>query len=143
MPQSHDHHGQAVRFRVRIDGEDLGDWTKCDGLSVEYEVKEYQEGGENSFVHKIPGRAKYQNVKLTRVVNKDSEKVAVWLTSLQATIRRQTAEIAALKGDGGEITSWKLQGVYPAKWTGPSFDASSNQIATETLELVHNGFLGA
>ena len=141
MPGGNEHHGQSVRFRVRIDGEDLGDWTKCDGLSVEYEVKEYQEGGENSFVHKIPGRAKYQNVKLTRVVNKDSKKVALWLSTLQATVRRQTAEIAALDPKNQEITAWKLQGVYPAKWTGPSFDASSNAIATETLELVHNGFL--
>ena len=134
--------GQAFGFRVRIDGEDLGDWSKCDGLSVEYELKEYAEGGENSFVHKIPGRVKYQNVKLTRVVNEDSKKVALWLTSLQATVRRQTAEIAALGRSGKEITTWKLQGVYPAKWTGPSFDAGSNQVATETLELVHNGFLG-
>jgi phage tail-like protein len=138
------HPGQSVHFRVRIDGEqDLGAWSKCDGLSVEYEVKEYMEGGENAFVHKIPGRAKYQNIKLTRIVNKESAKVAVWLTSLQATVRRQTAEIAALDGKGETIATWTLKGVYPAKWTGPSFDAGSNQVATETLELVHNGFLGA
>jgi phage tail-like protein len=137
------HPGQSVHFRVRIDGEqDLGAWSKCDGLSVEYEVKEYMEGGENAFVHKIPGRAKYQNIKLTRVVNKESVKVAVWLTSLQAMVKRQTAEIAALDGKGETIATWTLKGVYPAKWTGPSFDAGSNQIATETLELVHNGFLG-
>ncbi|HXN01560.1 MAG TPA: phage tail protein [Candidatus Dormibacteraeota bacterium] len=137
------HPGQSVHFRVRIDGEqDLGAWSKCDGLSVEYEVKEYMEGGENAFVHKIPGRAKYQNIKLTRIVNKESVKVAVWLTSLQAMVKRQTAEIAALDGKGETIATWTLKGVYPAKWTGPSFDAGSNQIATETLELVHNGFLG-
>jgi phage tail-like protein len=135
--------GQALRFRVRIDGEqDLGAWSKCDGLSMEYEVKEYQEGGENSYVHKIPGRLKYQNIKLTRVLNEDSAKVAAWLSSLQATVKRQTAEIAALDSRGGTIATWNLHGVYPAKWTGPAFDASSSQTATETLELVHNGFLG-
>jgi phage tail-like protein len=140
---SADHYvGQSLRFRVRIDGgHDLGAWSKCDGLSVEYEVKEYPEGGENSYVHKIPGRVKYQNIKLTRVVNKDSKQVALWLSSLQATVKRQTAEIAALDSKGGTVVTWTLQGVYPAKWTGPSFDAGSSQTATETLELVHNGFL--
>jgi phage tail-like protein len=134
--------GQISRFRVRIDGEnDLGEWSKCDGLSVEYDIKPYQEGGENGFVHKIPGRAQYQNIKLTRILNSDSEKVALWLASLQATVKRQTAEIAALDTTLQEIVTWKLQGVYPAKWTGPSFDAAGNQVATETLELVHNGFL--
>lgn len=137
------HSGQSLRFRVRIDGgHDLGAWSKCDGLAVEYDVKEYQEGGENAYVHKIPGRAKYQNIKLTRVVNKDSSKVAAWLTSIQATVKRQTAEIAAVDGKGATIATWALHGVYPLKWTGPSFDAGSSQAATETLELVHNGFLG-
>src|ERR1700752_326847 len=113
------HPGQALRFRVRIDGEqDPGDWSKCDGLSMEYEVKEYQEGGEKSYVHKIPGRLKDQNIKLTRVLNKESAKVAVWLSSLQATVKRQTAEIAALDSTGGTIARWNLNGVYPAKWTG-------------------------
>jgi phage tail-like protein len=136
--------GQALRFRVRIDDDhDLGDWSKCDGLSVEYEIKEYMEGGENGFVHKIPGRIKYQNIKLTRPLNHDSSKVASWLADLQDGVDRQTAEIAALDPTGETICSWSLQGVYPAKWTGPSFDAGSATAATETLELVHNGFLGS
>jgi len=135
--------GQALRFRVRIDGEnDLGSWSKCDGLSVEYELKEYMEGGENTFVHKIPGRVKYQNIRLTRLINRDSAKVATWVTSLQASVKRQTAEIAALDTKGDTIATWTLEGVYPLKWTGPSFDVGSNAAATETLELAHNGFLG-
>jgi|SRR5438270_9310282 len=134
--------GQVLRFRVQIDHDrDLGDWSKCDGLSVEFEVKEYQEGGVNDYVHKLPGRVKYQNIKLTRVLNQDSSKVATWLSSLQRDVSRKTAEIAALDSTGETIATWSLQGVYPLKWTGPSFDVGSNSTATETLELVHNGFL--
>ena len=66
-------HGQSLRFRVKIDGDgDLGNWSKCDGLAVEYDVFEYKEGGENAFIHRIPGRAKYQNIKLTRPINQDT-----------------------------------------------------------------------
>jgi hypothetical protein len=37
---------QSLRFRVKIDGDgDLGNWSKCDGLSVEFDVFEYKEGG--------------------------------------------------------------------------------------------------
>ena len=39
--------GLGLRFKVKIDGFDFGNWEKCDGLTVEYEVKEYSEGGEN------------------------------------------------------------------------------------------------
>lgn len=133
---------QSLRFRVKIDGHgDLGNWSKCDGLSVEYDVFEYKEGGENSFVHRIPGRAKYQNVKLTRPVNKDSKKVANWMAKLKIEVKRQTAEISALDTEGNPIATWNLEGVFPVKWNGPSLDVGANQVAMETLELAHNGFL--
>lgn len=134
--------GQVLRFQVEIDDEhDLGTWSKCDGLSVEFELKEYQEGGVNGYTHKLPGRAKYQNIKLTRVLNKESDKVKKWLTDLKTSGNRPTAEITAMDSEGQTITSWTLQQVYPLKWTGPAFDVGSNATATETLELAHNGFL--
>jgi phage tail-like protein len=45
-----------------------------------------------------------------------------------------------LDSGGTKVTSWKLAGVYPAKWTGPTLDTGTNQVALEVLELVHNGF---
>lgn len=133
---------QSLRFRVKLDGAgDLGDWSKCDGLSVEYEVFEYKEGGENAYIHRIPGRAKYQNIKLTRPLNKDSKKVTDWIASMKVTVKRETAAISALDTEGNPIATWNLDGVYPVKWSGPTLDVSQNQVATESLELSHNGFL--
>jgi phage tail-like protein len=136
--------GQSLRFRVKLDGgADLGNWSKCDGLSVEYDVFEYKEGGENTYIHRIPGRAKYQNLKLTRPVNKDSKQVADWIAGMKTHVRRDTAEVSALDSEGNAIATWNFEGVYPVRWNGPSLDIGNNQVATETLELAHNGFLGA
>lgn len=133
---------QSLRFRVKLDGgADLGDWSKCDGLSVEYEVFEYKEGGENEFVHRLPGRAKYQNLKLTRPLNKDSGRVARWIGSMKSQVQRETAEVSALDTEGQPIATWSFEGVYPVKWSGPSLDIGNNGVATESLELAHNGFL--
>jgi phage tail-like protein len=135
--------GQSLRFRVKLDGgADLGNWSKCDGLSVEYDVFEYKEGGENTFIHRIPGRVKYQNLKLTRPINKDSKRVADWIAGMKTKVKRETAEISALDTKGNAIVTWNFEGVYPVRWNGPSLDISNNQVATETLELAHNGFLG-
>jgi phage tail-like protein len=134
---------QSLRFRVKLDGgADLGNWSKCDGLSVEYDVFEYKEGGENTFIHRIPGRVKYQNLKLTRPINKDSKRVADWIAGMKTKVKRETAAISALDTEGQAIATWNFEGVYPVRWSGPSLDISSNQVATETLELAHNGFLG-
>jgi phage tail-like protein len=133
---------QSVRFQVKIDGgTDLGDWSKCDGLSVEYDVFEYKEGGENGFAHRLPGRVKYQNVKLTRPINKHSKQVADWIASLKRNVRRQTAEISVLDPLGQAIVTWNLEGIYPVRWSGPSLDIGNNQVAMETLEIAHNGFM--
>jgi phage tail-like protein len=133
--------GQTLRFRVKLDGgADLGNWSKCDGLSVEYDVFEYKEGGENTYIHRIPGRVKYQNLKLTRPINKDSKRVADWIAGMKTKVKRETAEISALDTEGKAIATWNFEGVYPVRWNGPSLDISNNQVAMETLELAHNGF---
>ncbi|HKF75338.1 MAG TPA: phage tail protein [Candidatus Dormibacteraeota bacterium] len=134
----------SPRFTVSIDGYgSLGSWTKCDGLSVEYEVFEYQEGGRNDYVHRLPGRRKYPNVKLTRPLDRDSQTVVKWVSGMVSKVERQTAEIAVLDGNGQVVCRWNLSGVCPVKWTGPTLDAAGNQVASETLELAHNGFLDA
>lgn len=134
--------GLALRFRVTIDSYgSLGSWSKCDGLTVEYEIQEYQEGGQNDYVHRLPGRCKYQNIKLTRPLDKSSADVASWVAGQRKKVERSNAEIAVLDPAGEVVVQWNLKAAYPVKWTGPSLDATGNQIATETLEIAHNGFL--
>jgi phage tail-like protein len=134
-------YGLVLRFKVTLDDHiELGAWTKCEGLSVEYDVQEIKEGGQNDYIHRLAGRAKYQNIKLTRPIDKDTGKVAAWLASVASAPKRSTAEIQLLDAGGTKVTSWKLAGVYPAKWSGPTLDTGTNQVALEVLELVHNGF---
>jgi phage tail-like protein len=136
--------GLSLRFKVSIDhGISLGDWSTCQGLTVEYDVQEYQEGGNNDYVHRLPGRRKYQNIKLSRPVDSATSDVMAWLAAVQASVTPSTARISVLDTNGDTVASWTLVGVYPARWSGPSLDVGSNAAAMETLELVHNGFLGA
>jgi phage tail-like protein len=132
--------GLAPRFTVGIDGRDLGCWTKCEGLAVEYDMFEYQEGGWNDYVHRLPGRRKYPNVKLTRPLDGQTKSVIDWISGLVKKVQRESAEICVLDGNGDVVCRWHLEGVCPIKWTGPTLDAAGNQIANETLELAHNGF---
>ena len=107
-----DHLGLTTRFLVTIDGCRLGGWAKCDGLSVTFELHTYKPLGHNDFVPVLPNR-----------------------------IVGATAEITLLDSHRDKVTTWKLKGVYPVKWKGPTLDAGSHAIATETLELAHEGFL--
>ena len=134
--------GLGLRFTVTIDGHgSLGDWTKCDGLVVEWDIYEYKEGGNNAYIHRLPGRAKYQNIKLTRPVTPETAQVIGWLKVVDARVERTTARIAVLDAAGEEVAAWTLDGVYPVRWSGPTLDVAGAQAAFEVLELAHNGFL--
>jgi phage tail-like protein len=137
-------HALSLRFTVNIDGYgSLGSWSKCEGLAVEYEVFEYAEGGRNDYVHRLPGRRKYPNVKLSRPLDKDSPTVVRWVSGMVSKVERQNAEVIVLDANNQVVCRWNLTGVCPVKWTGPTLDTGGNQVAIESLELAHNGFLDA
>jgi phage tail-like protein len=133
----------GLRFTVSIDGYSLGSWSRCEGLAVEYEVFEYEEGGWHDHVHRLPGRRRYSNVKLTRPLDGDSQQLVQWVSKMVTKPDRQSAEITVMDPNGTVVCRWNLTGVCPVKWSGPSLDTAGNQVATESLELAHNGFLGA
>jgi phage tail-like protein len=132
--------GLALRFLVTIDSENLGFWTKCEGLVVEWELHEYKEGGLNEFVHRLPGRTKYSNIKLTRTLNPLSAQVAAWMSKAKGPAAGHTAEIRVLDTEGATVASWNVVDVFPVRWSGPNLDINGRDVANETLELAHNGF---
>jgi phage tail-like protein len=131
----------TVYFEVHIDGHDLGAFTGCDGLGCEVSIEQREEGGVNSFIHQLPGRIKYTNVKLTRPVTADTAKIAQWLATMNGTVTRTQAEIIVKNHDAKPVFTWTLSGVVPVRWQGPSLSVESAKVATETLELAHHGFL--
>ena len=132
----------AVCFMVKVDDEDLGTFTSVEGLGVEVDIEEREEGGNQFFVHQIPGRLRYTNIKLTRVINGDTQKVAKWFAGMASGVKRSNAQIVAKTADGAHVVAqWGLLNAVPVRWTGPKLSADSLTVATETLELAHHGFL--
>ena len=130
-----------AQFAVEVDGIALGRFSTCEGLQAEYTFEEVMEGGNNAFVYRLPGRIKYQNVKLSRPLSKETGKSAKWFTSFaNGKAKRGTAKVTVFGADLKPIGSWTLQSVFPARWTGPNFTAETNGVAKETLELAYHGF---
>jgi phage tail-like protein len=132
--------GSTIWFSLSIDGQSLGYWNGCEGLSSQVEVEQRQEGGNNGFVWQLPTRVTFSNVRLTRPLTPDTTKVAKWISSVQTGIKRPTGTIVARRADGSEIARWGLLDVLPVSWQGPSFDPGSPAVANEVLEIAHHGF---
>ncbi|HEX2705516.1 MAG TPA: phage tail protein [Candidatus Lustribacter sp.] len=133
----------SVAFVVKLDNESLGMFTSCDGLGCEVVMETREEGGNNSFVWQLPTRLKYPNVKLTRPLGRDTEKIAKWFASMATGYKRCTGTIEAMRADGTVIATWGLIDVVPVRWSGPSLSADSPKVLTETVEIAHHGFIAA
>lgn len=131
----------AVHFVLRVDDHDLGTFTSCEGLGVHVELESFEEGGNHFFVHQLPGRLMYDNVRFTRVINGDSLKVARWFAGMASGVTRTNAQIVAKDAQGTTVAQWGLRDAIPVRWTGPQLSAESTTVATETLELAHHGFM--
>ena len=127
-----------LRFKLELPGVDLGRFRECTGLAAEIEVKDYNEGGVNDRVHKLPTRMKYPNLVLKRGVTYE-DALLKWLWTTQHKTQRIAVTVSLMGQDVKPVRSWSLQDAFPVKWTGPNLNAGSNQIATETLEIVHGG----
>ncbi len=55
------------------------------------------------------------------------------------TNKRKDGSVTAYDQAGTMQARWEIKFCYPCKYTGPSFTASSSDMATETIELVHEG----
>jgi phage tail-like protein len=130
----------SVCFAVKIDDNDLGTFNSCEGLGCEVVIEQREEGGNNGFVWQLPTRLKYTNVKFSRPLGADTAKVARWFASMTAGVKRRTATIQAMSGDGKVVATWELDGVVPVRWSGPSLNLDSPKVATETVEIAHHGF---
>lgn len=130
----------TVRFTVTVDGIELGSFNSCEGLGAEVVIEQREEGGNNAFVHQLPTRLKYPNIKLSRPLTAETEKVAAWFQSMTMGVKRKTGQIVAMRADGTVVARWGLAGVVPVRWTGPSLNPDSPKVATETIEIAHHGF---
>lgn len=129
-----------LRFKVDITGLTIGRFAECSGLSVEYEVLEYQEGGQNDYVHKLRGRAKHPNIVLKRGLTHEDALLKWFMDCKQKTARKE-GSITLLGPDGKGVRRWKFEGAWPTKWTGPALNAGSSAWASEVLEIAHRGWL--
>jgi|WetSurMetagenome_2_1015567.scaffolds.fasta_scaffold329801_2 phage tail-like protein len=135
----------AFRFHVEIGSIIKAVFTECSGLEMSTEVKEYEEGGTNSFVHLFPGRTKYSNVTLKRGFIMTNELYS-WYKEMEDCIRqgkkfeyKQVSIILWSPNLGFPEMRWNLDRAFPVKWVGPSLKTDDSSVAVETLELAHHG----
>ena len=106
-----------LRFQVLIDDAVIGAFAECTGLSVEYEIFEYAEGGEQRFVHKFRGGLKYPNLVLKRGVTYEDALVK-WFLDRRTASSAGTSPSTSSATTAKQVRTWSFAGL-PRQVVGP------------------------
>jgi phage tail-like protein len=123
-------------------------FLEVQGLNAEREVLELKEGGENTYVHRLPQRAKYGNLILKRGVLLPNSGLATWCKGIMESnfdqpIAPNDITLSLLNASGSPLMSWHFTNAWPVKWTVSDMSAEKNEIAIETIELAYSNFIKA
>jgi phage tail-like protein len=144
MAQSKDPFG-SYNFLVEIDGIARAAFNEASGFDSTIDVTEYREGGENTTTRKLPAMVKYSNIVLKWGVTDDQELYnwhRQWAKGDPAATRK-SGSIVLLDRQGQEQRRWNFKEAWPVKWTGPTFNAETSELAVESMELAHQGIEAA
>jgi phage tail-like protein len=137
----------SATFKVTVDGQSIGRFHQVSGLELTIDSEEIVEGGENNFVHKVPGRLRWPNVVLSRGVTQSDvffdwarESAGEGFERHDDKIGRFTVAITMTNRKGDPLRTWELEGAFPVRWTGPTFAAADESALVEQLEITHHGF---
>lgn len=127
------------RFAVELEGLLVATFRECNGLSATVEVETIQEGGLNSFEHKLPGRTSFGNLTLGSGVASGGDMWDWFYDVSMGKIARKNVSIIMYWQSHREAMRWNLEAAYPVIWQGPSFTAGDPNVTIQTLELAHHG----
>jgi phage tail-like protein len=134
---------RSYNFLVELDGITQASFSECSGLDSHTEVIENHQGGDN-VVYKLPGKTSFSNLTLKWGLTDSTELWAWRLAVMEGNVQRKHGSIVVYDlANSTEVARWNFVNAWPAKWTGPAFDAKGNAIAIETLELAHEGITRA
>jgi phage tail-like protein len=137
----------SATFIVEVDGQSLGRFHEVSGLELTIDSEEIVEGGQNNFIHKVPGRMRWPNIVLSRGVTQNDvfldwarESSGEAFEGHGNKIGRFTVAITMTNRQGKRLRTWEIEGAFPVRWKGPNFAAADESVLVEELEITHHGF---
>jgi len=127
-------------FEVKWDTNVMS-FQEVSGLDIQSEEIKYRAGDSKQFsVIKMPGMIKYGNVTMKKGVFKGDNKFWDWLNQIKLnTIKRVPITISLLDETSAPTMVWTLANAWPTKISSTDLKAEGNEVAIETIEIVHEG----
>src|SRR6266850_2228944 len=131
---------RTFNFELVIDKVSTGAFSEVSGLTAEGDAVDYREGTDlHSNVRKLVGLRKYANIMLKRGYTQDKSLWRWYGNIVNGQPDRRNVTIVLMNEAHQPVLRWHAENAWINKIEGPSFKASGNEVALESVELIHEG----
>jgi len=138
----------VYNYKVEIDGISVA-FSEVSGLSITYETTTYKEsptesGAPGPRVMYMPAQQSPPTVSLKKglVRGKSIALLYKWISDTQLNqVQKKDIMVRLCDEEGDAVISWKVLNAFPTKLDAPSFDANSNDVAVESMELMADSIM--
>ena len=134
----------VYNYRVEISGETIS-FSEVSGLSLSFETSTFKESQTESGLRGpkimyMPAQIAPPTISLKKGVVRGGVSISVlynWINSTQVNlIEKKDIYVRLCDESGAPVISWKVINAFPTKLDAPTFDANSNDVAIESMELM-------
>ena len=133
----------VYNYRVEIGDQTIG-FSEVSGLNITYETTTYKEsptesGSPGPRVMHMPAQGTPASITLKKgvVIGKSVPVLFTWINSIQTNqVDKRDIFVRLCDENGDAVVSWKVINAFPTKLEAPTFDANSNDVAIESMELM-------
>lgn len=136
----------VYNFRVEIDSVAIG-FTEVSGLNIAYDTITHIESstrGAGPRILYMPGKPKITTLTLKKgVVAGVSIKVLYdWINTIALNqVVKKDIMVRLCDENGVAVITWKVLNAFPTQLDAPSFSASANDVAIESMQLTADAVL--
>jgi phage tail-like protein len=125
----------GYNFRVEIDNIGVMGFREVGGLSFTVDPVDYREGTDiDLHTRKLRGLRKFGNVTGRRGITKDKQLFNWYKNVLNGVPDRRSGSITLLDEERNDVLRWEFTG-FICKWEGPAMNATTNEVAIESIEI--------
>lgn len=142
---------RKFKFLVKWDNQYVAGVSKISALTKSVEAIDWRTGGDHNTTAKVPGLTKYEPITLERGLCADT-RFMEWMklvntyqaaggTTIESAHNfRKDLIIELYDATNEKVMSVSIFKAWPSRLTVADFDANSNELAIESLQLQHEGW---
>jgi phage tail-like protein len=128
---------RGFNFRLEIDGTDVAAFSEAGGLTSTGEAVDYRTGVDIPLTpRKLIGQRTFGPITLKRGMVKDDTLWDWYRNIATGSNDRRNGSVVLQDELHTDVLRWNFENAWPNKIEGPTLNASGNEVALESVELV-------